>query len=142
MMNATVVRTWPIATHPFHAALLAGTIPLFLAAMLCDIAYSSNYQVQWTNFASWLIVGGLVFGILALVCAIIDLFRSDQRGGRAIVYLVLLLATWILGFINALMHAKDAWAVMPEGLVLSVIVTVLACATTWFGFSDFRGGVK
>lgn len=52
----------------------------------------------------------------------------------------MLLATWLLGFINALEHAKDAWATMPLGLVLSVIVTVLACAATWIGLSNLRDG--
>lgn len=139
-MNAIVIRTWPIALHPLHAVLLAGTIPLFLAAMLSDIAYASTYQVQWTHFSSWLIAGGLVFATVTLVCAIIKLFRSDHRA-HVLVYTLLLLATWILAFINALVHAKDAWAVMPEGLVLSVVVTVLACATTWFGFRGHAWGV-
>jgi len=52
----------------------------------------------------------------------------------------LLVATWVLGFINALQHAKDAWAVMPTGLVLSVIVTLLACAVAWIGLSNLRDG--
>ena len=55
-------------------------------------------------------------------------------------YFLLLLATWVLGFINALEHAKDAWATMPQGLVLSVIVTLLACAATWIGLSNLRDG--
>ncbi|AEC20799.1 hypothetical protein PT7_2259 [Pusillimonas sp. T7-7] len=46
---------------------------------------------------------------------------------------MLLLMTWIVGFTNALMHARDAWASMPTGLILSIIVTALACATVWLG---------
>ncbi len=71
--------------------------------------------MQWKNFASWLIVGGLVFGGFALLWALIELFRADQRGRRPTIYFLLLLATWVLGFINALVHAKDAWASMPDG---------------------------
>lgn len=142
-MTATVDRTYQMTLHPVHAVLLAGTIPLFLGATLSDIAYSSSYQIQWTNFASWLIAGGLVFGGFALLCAIIDLFRAERRKGRPLVYLLLLLAAWILGFLNALIHAKDAWGSMPTGLILSVIVTVLVCAATWVGFSGLRvGGAK
>lgn len=137
-MAATLDRTRTRALHPLHAVLLAGTIPLFLGAMLGDFAYWSTYQVEWSNFASWLIAGGLVFGAVALVFAIVDLCRADRRGGRQLVYFGLLLATWVLGFVNALVHAKDAWASMPAGLVLSVIVTVLACAATWVGFSGLR----
>jgi uncharacterized membrane protein len=137
----TVERMHPRGLHPLHAVLLAATIPLFLGAMLSDMAYASSYEIQWNNFASWLTAGGLVFGAAALVWAVVDLARAGAGG--YLVYLILLLATWCLGFINALIHAKDAWASMPTGLVLSVIVTVLACAATWIGFARLgRGGAE
>ena len=138
-MTVTVDQTYKRTIHPLHAVFLAGTIPLFLGALLSDLAYWSSYHVQWINFSSWLISGGLVFGALALLGAVIGLFRAD-RGGRPLVYLLLLLATWALGFINAVIHAKDAWGSMPTGLVLSVIVTLLACAATWIRLSDRRVG--
>lgn len=129
--------------HPIHAVLLAGTIPLFLGALLSDIAYWSSYEIQWSSFASWLIVGGLVFAGFALLFAIIGLFRSDHRERRSFIYTLLLLATWVLGFINALVHAKDAWAIMPAALILSVIIAVLALLATGFGFQGYRqGGVR
>lgn len=134
-----VDRTRQSALHPVHAFLLAAAVPLFLGAMLSDAAYASSYQVQWTNFASWLIAGGLVFGGFALVWAAVELLRADRRGGH-LIYFLLLLAAWVLGFINALVHAKDAWASMPAGLILSVIVVVLAMAATWIGFSGLRAG--
>nr|WP_267961464.1 DUF2231 domain-containing protein [Stutzerimonas stutzeri] len=123
-----------------HGTLLAGTVPLFLGAMLSDIAYFKTYEVQWSNFAAWLIAGGLVFCGLALLFAVVNLIRARHRKGRPLAYFIVLLATWLLGFINALEHAKDAWATMPLGLVLSVIVTVLACAATWIGLSNLRDG--
>jgi uncharacterized membrane protein len=58
--------------------------------------------------------------------------------GREIAYFVALLATWLIGFANALIHAKDAWATMPEGLFLSVVATLLALIASWIGFSGFR----
>nr|WP_085990605.1 DUF2231 domain-containing protein [Stutzerimonas stutzeri] len=126
--------------NPLHGTLLAGTVPLFLGAMLSDIAYFKTYEVQWSNFAAWLIAGGLVFCGLALLFAVVNLIRAHHKKWRPLMYFLLLLATWLLGFINALEHAKDAWATMPLGLVLSVIVTVLACAATWIGLSNLRDG--
>jgi uncharacterized membrane protein len=140
-MAFTADRTGPKPLHPLHAVLLAATIPLFLGAVLSDLAYSSSYQVQWSNFASWLIAGGLVFAGFALLWALVDLRGAHRRGGRSLVYVLLLLATWVLGFINALVHARDAWATMPTGLTLSVIVAVLACVATWLGFSSLRAGL-
>jgi len=126
--------------HPLHSILLAGTVPLFLGALLSDVAYFRSYQIQWSNFASWLIAGGLVFCGLAILFAVVNLIKAKHRAGRPLIYLLLLVATWVLGFINALQHAKDAWAVMPTGLVLSVIVTLLACAAAWIGLSNLRDG--
>jgi uncharacterized membrane protein len=126
--------------HPLHAVLLAGSVPLFLAALLSDWAYSASYEIQWKNFSSWLIVGGLVFGGFALLFALVDWIRAGRRRGRPLLYLLLLLAAWILGFINALVHAKDAWASMPAGLILSVIVALLVIAATALGFSTSRTG--
>jgi uncharacterized membrane protein len=143
VVAVTVDRTHHRSLHPLHAVLLAGTVPLFLGVLLSDIVYFSSYEVQWKNFASWLTVAGLVFGGFALLWALIELPRTDQRQWRPTVYFLLLLTTWVLGFINALVHAKDAWASMPAGLILSAIVAALAIAATGFGFSTLRaGGLK
>lgn len=139
MMAATTARA-PVI-HPVHAALLASSLSLFLAALLSDWAYSSSYEVQWLNFAGWLIPGALVFLGFALLWAVIDFFRADVRRDRpGALYLLVLLTTFILGFINALIHAKDAYATMPAGLILSVLVFLLALASVWLGFSTLRRG--
>ena len=125
---------------PVHTTLLAGSVPLFLGALLSDFAYYNTYQIQWSNFASWLIAGALLFCGLALLFALVHLVRARRKSGQPLIYFVLLLVTWILGLVNAFQHAKDAWAVMPSGLVLSVIVTLLACAATWIGLKPHAGG--
>lgn len=125
--------------HPLHAILLAFPFPLFLGALLSDLAYGTSFQVQWANFSSWLIAGGLLVGAFALLWALINLFRSGTASkGRPIIYFVVLLAMWALGFVNALVHAKDAWATMPEGLYLSAAAAFLALVAAWIGYSGFR----
>ena len=124
-----------------HAVLLAATIPLFMGALLSDIAYARSEQIQWSNFASWLIVGGIVFCGCTLLWAVVEMFHKDRRVGQAIMYVGLLLATFVIGFVNALIHAKDAWAVMPEGLIVSIIVVALAISATSISFSSLRAGV-
>lgn len=123
---------------PLHGTLLAGTVPLFLGGLLSDIAYYNSYQIQWSNFAAWLIAGALLFCGLAVLFALGNLVRARHKAGRPVAYLLLLVVTWVLGLVNAFEHAKDAWAVMPSGLVLSVVVTVLACIATWVGMSNLR----
>jgi uncharacterized membrane protein len=127
--------------HPLHAILLAFPLPLFLGALLSDVAYWMTYHVQWANFASWQIAGGLLVGALALLWALVDLVRSGKaRRKRAAVYLVVLLAMWTLGLVNALVHAKDAFAIMPEALYLSAVTTLLALVAAWMGYSGYQSG--
>ncbi|NWE41159.1 hypothetical protein HX875_16930 [Pseudomonas yamanorum] len=139
-MTVTPALTHRCTPGPLHATLLAGTVPLFLGALLSDIAYYQTFQIQWSNFAAWLIAGGLVFCGLAWLFALVNLLRAARKAGRPTLYFLLLLVTWALGLVNAFEHAKDAWAVMPSGLVLSAIVTLLACVTTWVGLTNLRSG--
>lgn len=133
----------PIYRRPpgiLHTIFLAGTVPLFLGALLNDIAYFKTYQIQWSNFASWLIAGGLLFAGLALLFALGNLVTAKHKKGTPLMYFVLLLTTWILGLVNAFVHAKDAWAIMPAGLFLSVIVLLLSCAAVWVELKTRSGG--
>ena len=142
-MAVIVERIDPVELHPVNAVLMAAAIPLFAGAVLCDIAYMKTYLVEWTTFASWLLAGGLLVSAFALVAAVVALFRADARRGRVLVYALLVIAAWVLGFIDALVHAKDAWAAMPAGLWLSIVVMALACIATWIAFSGLRaGGVR
>jgi uncharacterized membrane protein len=129
----------PRPLHPLHAILLAFPLPLFLGALISDFAYRSTFHIQWANFSSWLIAGGLLVGGFALLWALINLFRRGPASkGRLAVYFLVLLAMWGLGFVNALVHAKDAWATMPEGLYLSAVTALLALVAAWIGYSGFQ----
>ena len=124
--------------HPFHVFLLGGAACFLVSGFLSDWAYYSSHEIQWKHFASWLIIGGLVFGGFALLWALIDLIGGDRERRPRLIYFLLLLVAWILSFINELVHAKDAWASMPEAVVISAIVAVVAIAATGLGFSTIR----
>jgi uncharacterized membrane protein len=128
--------------HPLQAIFLSGALTLFVGVLCSDVTYARTHEVQWKNFASWLLVGGLTLGFVALAWAIIDLVRLPQdRGVRRMIYVLALLAMWIAGFVNALVHAGDAWASMPTGLVLAAFVALLAAIAAWLGFSNYRARV-
>lgn len=139
-MTVTVDRAHQRWLHPLHGVLLAGTTLLFLGVVLCDIAYALSYEVQWKNFASWLLVSALVLGGVTLLWAFTGFFSPGRRGRRHAIYFLLLLMAWVLGFINALVHAEDAWSSMPEALILSAIVAALTTLATLLGFSTLRAG--
>ena len=78
--------SWRGYPHPLHAILLGGSLTLFIATLLSDLAYSSSAEIQWKNFSSWLLVGALVLGGFALLWAAIGFFRMRERGGVRLFY--------------------------------------------------------
>ena len=118
-------------------------VPLFIGVLLNDYAYWSSYELQWKNFASWMLIGALVFNGLAMLGSVLSLVRADKRMGTPMAYFLLLLVTFVLGILNSFIHAKDVWASMPTGLILSVITVILACIATWIGLTSWRiGGAR
>lgn len=120
--------------RPLAAVCLSGALFLFLGAALSDWAYASSYEIQWNNFAAWLLVGALMLLAVALPGAIADVVARGRRTRAAIVHALLLLAAWVVGFLDALMHARDAWASMPAGLWMSWAAATLAAIATWLAF--------
>lgn len=135
-----IARPRVIALHPGHASLVAGAATVFVGALLSDIAYARDPQPQWANFASWLIVGGMVLAGFALLWSLLSLMTPDGRRRRALVALGLLALTFVVGFLDALMHTRDAWAMMPGGLILSILLAAGGIATAWTAFAGAPKG--
>jgi uncharacterized membrane protein len=121
-----------------HAFFALSSVPLFLGALLSDWAYFSSQEIQWLNFAAWLNAGALLVAGPVLLWAAVQVLRSPaERHQGGLVYLALLLLTFVVGFVNALIHGKDGWAAMPAGLILSAVVLVLAVAASATGIAGF-----
>ena len=141
-MAVTVEGLHQSSLHPLHAIILAGTVPLFLGVLLSDSLTSKlRSAVEEFRFLADH-RGSRVRRLRAAVVAYrIVPHGSSSTAGRPFT-LFFCSQPGMLGFINALIHAKDAWASMPEGLVLSAIVAALAIAATAIGFSPARGGLE
>ncbi|MEO7825641.1 MAG: DUF2231 domain-containing protein [Allosphingosinicella sp.] len=135
-MAVTAGRARPI--HPLHAFLLAGAAPLFLGGLLSDLAYGSSAEIQWSNFAAWLILGAMVLTGFALLWSAIALVRARPRRGWTLLCFALLLAVFVIGLVDSFVHARDAFAIMPAAPILSGIVTAMALLATGIGFSSLR----
>jgi len=100
-------------------------VPLgfFVAAWIFDIIYLKSYVVEWTHAASWLIAIGLVLAILPRLIALITLFRGSSRAEK--VHFWLTLVAIALAIVNAFVHSRDAYAVVPSGVILSTLVVAL-----------------
>ncbi|WP_235578128.1 hypothetical protein [Pseudorhodoferax sp. Leaf267] len=119
-----------------HTVVTVSSLPLFLGALLTDWAYASSYQIQWTNFADWLNVGGLTLAGVALAwAAVAEIVSPRRHAGRRWLDVALLAVTVVLGIANAFVHAKDGWAAMPAAPILSMLVMVVAMAASVVGLT-------
>ncbi len=124
--------------HPIHGILAAYPLAFFTGALVTDIIYLNTAQMQWANFSVWLIAGGLFMGGLAAIAGIVDAVanRGRARRRRPWWHSVGTLMMLALALLNAFIHSRDAWtSVVPTGIILSVIVSVLALASSWSGYA-------
>lgn len=129
------MRPISIAGRPMYAIFLAVPVVCFVATVLTDVTYQgSDGNLIWLNFSSWLLAGGLLFGAIALVLMLIDAVRGLGWAGP-----LLLLVAWIVELFNSLIHARDGWtAVVPTGLLLSLIGALLVLVSGWLSYSARR----
>jgi uncharacterized membrane protein len=137
--------TASIFGHPIHAKLVPFPIVCFTGALLTDIVYTQSVNVQWSNFSVWLITAGLVMGGLAAVFGLIDYFgdRRVRAAAPATPHMLINVAVMILELFNAFVHSRDGWtAIVPTGLILSIVSVVLLVVSAWLGGSlVFKYGV-
>ena len=131
--------------HPIHPMLVPFPIAFFMGAFATDIAYWATAELQWQYFSIWLITAGLILGGLAAVTGFIDYVgdRRVRQARPATPHMILNLVAWTLSLVNAFVHSRDGWtAVVPDGLILSGVVTLLLIASAWLGGSlSYRHGV-
>jgi uncharacterized membrane protein len=130
-----------------HGVVLAFPVALFTSAVVADIAYLRTAELQWSNFAAWLITGGLLFGAVALICAVLGalLALRTSRLRPWLLHLLLLAAMCVLGLINAFKHSQDGWSsVGAFGLALSILCALLALAASAMAYAGVmdRAGAR
>lgn len=143
--NLDLGPTARVAGHPIHPMLVPVPIVCFVGALVTDIAYAASGDIMWSNFSAWLIVVGLIVGVLAAIAGLTDFLGNPQvrLRGPAWPHMLGNLVVLVLSCFNALVHSRDAWtSVVPTGLVLSVIVVLILPVTGWLGWSMvYRYGV-
>ena len=115
---------------PIYLLLFPIPIVCFVGAVLTDVAYSAGAFLMWLHFSEWLIAAGLAFGALAALALLVGFLASRAiRAGIGWTHLALFCAALVVELFNALVHTIDGWtAVVPTGMILSVVGAILALA--------------
>jgi len=122
-----------------HRSVLANAIygllnPLpfgfFVAALIFDIIYVRTAVVLWNKGAAWLIVFGLLLAIIPRFVNLAQVWITSRRIARRadkLDFWLNVLAI-VVAIFNAFVHSRDAYAVVPTGVWLSVCTVILLAA--------------
>lgn len=102
----------------------------FVAALIFDVIYSQTAEILWDKAAAWLIVFGLLFAVLPRLVNLTQVWISSRgtstRSDKLDFWLNLVALA--LAIVNAFVHSRDAYAVVPAGAWLSVCTVILLSA--------------
>ena len=137
MNGANPQSTLKIGGHPIHPMLIPFPIAFFVGTLAADIAFSQTANPFWAEAGRWLLVAGLAMAALAALAGLTD-FLGDRRIRD-------LRAAWhhMIGNVTAVvLELINAWQrfeqgddfILPTGLALSAIVTLLLLYNGWRGW--------
>jgi uncharacterized membrane protein len=128
----------PRPRNLLHPRLIGPGAALLIAALATDLLYWWTLLPEWESFSIWLLTGGLILAALASLALLLDvLFRQARRINWW--RFLAIAAAVLLAILNAFVHSRDGYtAVVPQGLLLSAIVTILLLAIGWRGW-DLAG---
>jgi uncharacterized membrane protein len=136
LRQPTIIPT----TRSVYAALAQFPIVCFTLALLTDITYWQTSYLMWAEFSAWLLLAGIVTGVLAAVFGAIDFLVGGEVRAAAWPHAIGGALVLILAFANNLVHAGDGWSsVVPWGLTLSALTVLVILATASFGGSPGYG---
>jgi uncharacterized membrane protein len=98
----------------------------FVAVLIFDVVYANSANVLWVKSASWLVSMGLLFAIvprLINLCYVWFLKNPASSKAEKVDFWLNLFAI-ATALINAFVHSRDAYAVVPDGVWLSVATVV------------------
>ncbi len=123
--------------HPIHQGLIVLPLGLFSAAVVFDLVYAGTHTIAYADASYWMIVGGIIGGLLAAVFGVWDLLHVPS-GTRArqigtihglvnVVVVVLFIVSWSM---------RQASLHVPSGTAIALGLIGLAIA----GFGGWLGG--
>lgn len=94
---------------------------LFVAALIFDGLYARSGELLWGKSAAWLIAIGLLFTIAPRMINLVQVWithrRDAQTPDKVDFWLNLMAIT--AAIVNSFVHSRDAYAVVPTGVLLS-----------------------
>ncbi|MBK8027145.1 MAG: DUF2231 domain-containing protein [Chloroflexi bacterium] len=121
-----------IMGHPIHPMLVPFPIAALVGVLATDLAYTATNDLFWPVASRWLLIVGLITGVLAGVVGAIDYLGipAVRRKPPATVHAVGNIIALLLSVLNLGARLQSPTVTM---IGLSVIVTLVLVGTGWLG---------
>lgn len=125
-MNVPEMRRGSVLAMGIFELLNPVPYGFFVGALIFDITYMNSSQILWQKSASWLITLGLLFAIIPRLINLVQVWSGPDYPGRRMQRLSFWLNVLaiIAAIFNAFVHSRDAYGIVPENVVLSLITVI------------------
>lgn len=137
-----IESTAQVAGHPLHPMLVPFPIASIALALVADLIYLGTLDPFWARGAFWLLVIGLVTGLIAALAGLADFttIRPVRRLNAAWAHLIGNAGVIGLVIINLYLRwGEPAAGITGGGLLLSIITVLILLVTGWLGGSLVYG---
>ena len=134
--DSGIPSTVAIAGHPFHPLIVTFPIAFLTGAFGADVGYWFTHDPFWARAALWLIGAGFISGLLAALTGMLDFLKIDRvrKHSAGWIHMAGNVAALSLTLVNWLLRWNNfADAILPVGLIISLVVASLLAITGWFG---------
>jgi len=99
----------------------------FVAALIFDIIYVRTADMLWDKGAAWLITFGLLFAVVPRLVNLVQVWITHRPTTTRVDKLDFWLNLFaiVAAIVNAFVHSRDAYAVVPAGVWLSACTVAL-----------------
>ncbi|MCC8392207.1 hypothetical protein LJ656_06360 [Paraburkholderia sp. MMS20-SJTR3] len=100
---------------------------MFVATLIFDITYMNTRNVFWAKGAAWLVTVGLLIAIIPRLLNFGHVWLQRRRPVSRLerVDFWLNLFAIAAAIVNAFVHSRDAYAMVPDNVILSMVTVVL-----------------
>jgi uncharacterized membrane protein len=129
--------TAQVAGHPLHPMVIPFPIACFVLTLVSDVAFWKTSNDFWVSASLWLLGIGLIMAALAAALGVIDVLGDVQIRNLSDAWLhaggnVLVVVIELYNWYSRYEHGRTA--VIPTGLVLSLLVVLVLLFTGWKGW--------
>ena len=125
-----------IAGHPLHPLLVTFPIAFLVGAFVTDLIYWFVQDLFWARASFYLIGAGIFTGLIAGLTGMIDFLNITRvrQHNAGWVHMVGNIAALAISLVNLILRwGNHADAILPTGLILSLVVATLLGITGWYG---------